>query len=106
MVTRNSKDLFDESTMSFGDHLEVLRIHLFKALIGLFVGVMLTLIFGDKLVAVIRSPIDDALRAQGITSQDDIAGFNLWDQARAWMTGEKIYDGKSMVTGKGVQALE
>ena len=105
MVTRNSKDLFDESTMSFGDHLEVLRIHLFKALIGLFVGVMLTLIFGDKLVAVIRSPIDDALRAQGITSQDDIAGFNLWDQARAWMTGEKIYDGKSMVTGDGVQAL-
>ena len=38
MVARNSKDLFDESTMSFGDHLEVLRVHLFKALIGLVVG--------------------------------------------------------------------
>ncbi len=105
MVTRNSKDLFDESTMSFGDHLEVLRIHLFKALIGLFVGVILTLIFGDRLVAVIRSPIDDALRAQGITSQDDITGFNLWDQLRSWMTGEPIYDGKSRITGEGVQAL-
>jgi len=105
MVTRNSKDLFDESTMSFGDHLEVLRIHLFKALTGLFVGVILTLIFGDRLVAVIRSPIDDALRAQGITSQDDITGFNLWDQLQSWMTGEPIYDGKSRITGEGVQAL-
>ena len=105
MVSRNSKDLFDESTMSFGDHLEVLRYHLFKAIIGLLLGVILTLVFGDKLVNVIRSPIDDALRAQGITSQDDIGGFNLWDQLQAWITGEPIYDGRSRVSGEGVQAL-
>ena len=105
MVGRNSKDLFDESTMSFGDHLEVLRIHLFKALIGLFIGVILTLVFGDRLVAVIRSPLDDALRAQGITSQDDITGFNLWDQLKAWVTGTELYDGKSGITGEGVRVL-
>ena len=105
MVARNTKDLFDESTMSFGDHLEVLRIHLFKALIGLFVGVIITLVFGDRLVAVIRSPIDDALRAQGITSQDDISGFNLWDQMLAWVTGTELYDGKSEITGEGVRVL-
>ena len=105
MAPRNSKDLFDESTMSFGDHLEVLRVHLFKALIGLVVGVLATLIFGDRLVAVIRSPIDDALRAQGITSQDDIGGFNLWDQFESWVTGVPIYDGRSRITGEGIQAL-
>ena len=105
MAPRNSKDLFDESTMSFGDHLEVLRVHLFKALIGLVVGVLATLIFGDRLVAVIRSPIDDALRAQGITSQDDIGGFNLWDQLESWVTGVPIYDGRSRITGEGIQAL-
>ncbi|MFP6701182.1 MAG: twin-arginine translocase subunit TatC [Planctomycetaceae bacterium] len=105
MAPRNSKDLFDESTMSFGDHLEVLRVHLFKALIGLVVGVLLTLIFGDRLVAVIRSPIDDALRAKGISSQDDIGGFNMWDQLESWMTGVPIYDGRSRITGEGIQAL-
>ena len=105
MAPRNSKDLFDESTMSFGDHLEVLRVHLFKALIGLVVGVLATLVFGDRLVSVIRSPIDDALRAQGITSQDDIGSFNLWDQLESWVTGVPIYDGRSRITGKGIQAL-
>jgi Tat protein translocase TatC len=105
MAPRNSKDLFDESTMSFGDHLEVLRVHLFKALIGLVVGVLLALIFGDRLVAVIRSPIDDALRAQGITSQDDIGGFNMWDQFESWVTGVPLYDGRSRITGEGIQAL-
>ena len=89
-MSRNSKDLFDESTMSFGDHLEVLRIHLFKAIIGLVVGVALTLVLGDKLVAVIRSPIDDALQARGIQTQDDLGGFNLWDHIKATVTGVPI----------------
>lgn len=56
-----SKDLFDDSTMSFGDHLESLRLHMFKAIIGVAVGMILCLIFGDSLVAVVRSPIDQAL---------------------------------------------
>ncbi len=105
MAARNSKDLFNESTMSFGDHLEVLRLHLLKAIFGLIIGVTVTLVFGDRLVGVIRAPIDDALRAQGISSQDDITGFNFWDQLQAWATGEPIYDGKPRVTGKGVRAL-
>ena len=106
MVTKNSKDLFDESTMSFGDHLEVLRIHLFKAIIGLVIGVTLTLILGDKLVAVIRSPIDNALRARGIQTQDDLGSFNLWDQIKATVTGVPIYDGSSQITDEGVRALQ
>ncbi|MBQ18678.1 MAG: twin-arginine translocase subunit TatC [Planctomycetaceae bacterium] len=106
MVTKNSKDLFDESTMSFGDHLEVLRVHLFKAIIGLAVGVALTLVLGDKLVAVIRSPIDDALRARGIQTQDDLGGFNLWDHFKATVTGVPIYDGSSQITDEGVKALQ
>ena len=34
-----SKDLFDDSTMTFGEHLEVLRVHLIKAIIGLSIAV-------------------------------------------------------------------
>jgi len=57
-----SHDLFDESTMSFGDHLEALRIHLWKALIGLAICVVLSLFIGHKIVAVVRAPIDAALK--------------------------------------------
>lgn len=57
-----SRDLFDDSTMTFGEHLEVLRTHLWKALLGLFACVAVTLYFSDHIVAVIRAPIDRALK--------------------------------------------
>ena len=62
-----SHDLFDDSTMTFGEHLEVLRIHLWKAIIGLFICVMISLFFGAQLIAVVRSPIDKALADYGVT---------------------------------------
>lgn len=48
--------------MSFGDHLEALRIHLWKALIGLAICVVGALFIGHKIVAVVRAPIDSALK--------------------------------------------
>lgn len=57
-----SHDLFDESTMSFGDHLESLRVHLWKALIGLAICVVGSLFIGHKIVEVVRAPIDSALK--------------------------------------------
>ncbi|MCH9655198.1 MAG: twin-arginine translocase subunit TatC [Planctomycetes bacterium] len=58
----HSHDLFDESTMSFGDHLESLRVHLWKALIGLAICVVGALFIGHKIVEVVRAPIDSALK--------------------------------------------
>ncbi|WP_437202424.1 twin-arginine translocase subunit TatC [Planctomicrobium sp. SH664] len=57
-----TKDLFDDSTMSFGEHLEALRSHLIKALIGLVIAVLFCLWIGDRLVDQIRRPIDVALK--------------------------------------------
>ncbi|MDG2389163.1 MAG: twin-arginine translocase subunit TatC [Planctomycetaceae bacterium] len=57
-----SIDLFDDATMSFGDHLETLRVHLFKSLLGLIVSVSVMLFFADSVVDIIRRPIDKALR--------------------------------------------
>ncbi len=48
--------------MSFGDHLEALRVHLFKSLLGLIVSVSVMLFFADSVVDIIRRPIDKALR--------------------------------------------
>ena len=57
-----SKDLFDESTMTFGEHLECLREHLIKAIFGLVIFVVIALFNGGKIVDIVRSPIDSALR--------------------------------------------
>jgi sec-independent protein translocase protein TatC len=57
------RDLFDESTMSFGEHLEVLRYHMFYAIIGVAVGVGVSLYFGRDLVGIVQKPIDDALES-------------------------------------------
>ena len=81
-----SRDLFDDSTMSFGEHLEVLRIHLWKALIGLFVCVIGSLFVGDRVIDIVRKPIDDALREQNeIDAIDDTGEVTLstiWEQLK------------------------
>lgn len=76
------RDLFDDSTMTFGEHLEVLRFHLIRALLGLFICVFFSLIFGEQLVRVIRRPIDAALRRadfanRAVQVQDNIQGYSL-----------------------------
>jgi sec-independent protein translocase protein TatC len=76
-----NKDLFDDTTMTFGEHLEVLRIHLIRALIGLAICVLVALIFGEDLVRLIRQPVDSALRRANITSGivETPKEFNFWN---------------------------
>ena len=78
-----SQDLFDDSTMSFGEHLEILRVHLWKAIVGLVICVIATLFFGNHIITVIRKPIADALQEFGVVTEDDITGFNFID----WLKG-------------------
>lgn len=66
-----SKDLFDDTAMSFGEHLEALRHHLILALIGLGVSVILCLLVGKSIVDIIRKPIDVALRQYGIEQSEE-----------------------------------
>ena len=73
-----NRDLFDDSTMTFGEHLEVLRVHVWKALVGLVIGVIAALFFGDKIIGVLRQPIDDALRRNNQpVAEDDLGGMNF-----------------------------
>ena len=45
-----NRDLFDDTTMTFGEHLEVLRGHIWKALIGVVIGVVISMFIGDKII--------------------------------------------------------
>src|SRR5271169_4699699 len=54
-------DLFKESTMTFGQHLEELRTCLFKSLLGLAVGFAVGLTVGGHVVNFIQRPLNQAL---------------------------------------------
>ena len=56
-------DLFQNSTMSFGEHLEELRTRLFKAAIGLMIGFVVGLFIGGPVVRFIQDPLSKALTA-------------------------------------------
>jgi sec-independent protein translocase protein TatC len=78
-----SKDLFDDQTMTFGEHLDSLRTHLIKAILGLIICVIGALFYGDSIVAIVRGPIDAALKEHGRDDvQDDLKANALsawWD---------------------------
>jgi sec-independent protein translocase protein TatC len=51
------KDLFDDTTMTFGEHLEALRIHLWKAIIGLVIGSTAAFYFSDSVIRAVQEPV-------------------------------------------------
>jgi sec-independent protein translocase protein TatC len=67
MSKRPDDDLFAATTMSFGDHLEELRVCLFKAVIGLVLGFLIGLAFANWVVAYIQTPLKSALEQHYMT---------------------------------------
>jgi sec-independent protein translocase protein TatC len=59
---KTDADLFEHSTMTFGEHLEELRSCLWKAIIGLVLGTILGFFLGDYVVAIIEQPLKLALK--------------------------------------------
>jgi len=55
------EDIFQDSTMTFGQHLEELRVRLFRAVLGLVAGVIVGLCIGGYVVEVIKRPLEKAL---------------------------------------------
>lgn len=59
---KSDEDLFAETTMSFGEHLEELRVCLWKAVVGLVIGFAIGLMVGNWAVDMIQRPLTAALR--------------------------------------------
>lgn len=97
-MAKSKRDLFDDSTMTFGEHLEALRTHLWKALIGLVIAVIVMLYYSDHVLAVIRYPIDQALDKYGVRGEtaktqleqleQDDKGF--WDYVKGLWSAEPV----------------
>jgi len=80
---RPKEDLFDDSTMTFGEHLEELRKSLGKALLWLAVGLAIGLLFANRVVRYVQEPLKAAI--QEFNADRDLAklGFNPKDKAVA-----------------------
>lgn len=73
---KNDQDLFAETTMSFGEHLEELRVCLWKAMIGLVLGTIVGLFVGDYVVKMIERPLRIALKDYYKTAAEK--EFSAW----------------------------
>lgn len=62
MSKPTEEDLFARSTMTFGEHIEELRICLFRAVLGLVIGIFAGLFVADRVVNWIQKPLTDALK--------------------------------------------
>jgi sec-independent protein translocase protein TatC len=62
MSIEKDEDLFQNSTMTFGEHLEELRSCLIKALLWLLVGFGFGLLVGDWTVATMQLPLEESLQ--------------------------------------------
>ena len=83
-IRKPDEDLFEESRMSFGEHLEELRKVLVKALIGISIGCVIGFYFADRIVDFLTVPLDRALtkfnqggRGQGYRGQSWILGAGI-----------------------------
>ncbi|MFV2066446.1 MAG: twin-arginine translocase subunit TatC [Pirellulales bacterium] len=61
MPKPHDEDLFENTKMTFGEHLEELRVALFKSLIAIVVGFLLGLLFAKHVVVWIQGPLEEAL---------------------------------------------
>jgi len=61
-LARPKDDLFDSSTMTFGEHLEELRHALVKAILWLAGGLIIGLFFADGVILFVQTPLESAIQ--------------------------------------------
>ena len=70
-------DLFDNSTMTFGEHLEELRSSLVKAIVWLGIGMAVGLLFANRVVRYIQYPLQEAI--QEFNADRDLTNLGYTD---------------------------
>jgi sec-independent protein translocase protein TatC len=82
-------DLFEKSSMTFGEHLEELRRALAKAMIWLGIGTALGLLLAERIVKFIETPLKGAITGYYVEraklSFEEANGVKPSDELAAWM---------------------
>ena len=102
-------DLFEKSSMSFGEHLEELRKALVKAFIWLGLGTCVGLYFADEIVRYIKSPLELAITdfyvAQSKTEFRKANGKEPSDALARWIYKNKIMPERVFIDPLSLQEI-
>lgn len=63
MAKQTHEDLFEGTTMTFGEHLEELRVSLFRALAGVALGCIVGFFLANRVVAFFQAPLERTMKA-------------------------------------------
>jgi len=96
LPTTREDDRFRESTMTFGEHLEELRVCLFKSVIGLGLGFLIGLLVGSQVVGFIQRPLSRALtnyyqQESVLRAEAELEKLRESGQSSTW-TAEDVQD--------------
>jgi sec-independent protein translocase protein TatC len=80
VTTTDEDDLFQGSTMTFGEHLEELRACLIRGAVGLVIGVVIGFFLGRPVVHLIEAPLRRALGDYYISR--GLEAFDAWQPRR------------------------
>ena len=97
MAKRSDNDLFQNTTMTFGEHLEELRVCLTKAVFGLLIGSVIGFFVSKHVVNFIESPVLSALKRHMVES----AKLDLREKY-----GDRVTDDMLSVLDKRVLVVE
>ena len=89
-------NLFKESSMSFGDHLEELRRCLFKCVFGIVVCFIIGLFFGASVMNIIQKPLTRSL-VRYLDKQNRIKVEKMIDQGYPKEIAQKAFDSGLLV---------
>ena len=96
MADFRDDDLFESTKMTFGQHLDELRVCLFRAVIGLVIGVGIGLYFADSVVLFISGPMTDALKKHYTEASKK--------KYEEWLVQYKEQGGKAPFTTEQIEA--
>jgi sec-independent protein translocase protein TatC len=95
-------DMFADTRMSFGDHIEDLRTHLWRALIGFGIGLVLSLFIGKPVLRFIAAPVEKELglfykkRVKTIEASlearddDAVTKANTWEEVKIELNRKEL----------------
>src|SRR5947207_15339526 len=84
------KDLFDDSTMTFGEHLEVLRVHLWRAIIGLVICTVAAFFFSEHIIVAIQAPVIEALDNHFSKADTKTVDKGVWQSVKDMYTNHFV----------------
>lgn len=109
MPKNAEEDLFEGTTMTFGEHLEELRICLFRAVVGLVIGFLVGLLLAKYVVHLITFPLTRALDTHfEIVAEEELArlyGSDIPDDLKQFMKRERLLYEEVFIERAEIQRL-